>query len=235
MNRQIIDLWADIGTEEYWDNLPVYKNRQKVDFEEIYIPFDKRWPQPGFIGKRYFKLPKHRRVVVIGQNPGVPSKKQDLEDDEVMFGSIRNHSKERSSESLTSLFSVMRKFMLGTRPGRNPWGPIRDVCMCDYIGLKLDDIAYLNLIPLTTKPKSNGDERIDLVAFGEAYKKSTKLQLKFLKPDKILFFGKGPYDQFKRWDDEYRKWDFKYVKRSRGGRIEIDDKRLAKVKKWLKS
>ena len=120
LDKRIIDLWADIGSEDYWDNLPVYKGRSKVrvPFEEIYVPFNKRWPQPGFIGKRYFRLSKRKRIVVMAQNSrasasGNPTFR--AKDDE-MFDLIREHSKIRSQESLDRLFKMIREFML--LPGR---------------------------------------------------------------------------------------------------------------------
>ena len=237
MDKNIIDLWADIGSKDYWDDLKVQKNGRKVSFEKVYIPIamKKRWPQPGFIGERYFKLPKHRRIVVIGQNPGVPKNAPDKADDKVMFKLIRKHSRAKSSESLDALFLMMREFMLGARDGRRAWGPIEDVQ--EYIGLNLDDIAYLNLIPLSTQ-KSN----FELKTLREPYTISTRRQIRLLKPYKILFFGKTPYKKFKTWDRKWwkdRKSGVKYVERARNARIrtdrEIDLKRISDVKEWLKS
>lgn len=235
MNRRIVELWADIGSEEYWDDLPVYKYNRPVPFQKIYFPFDKRWPQPGFIGKRYFKLPKHRRIVVIGQNPGVPSDLSNIADDREMFRLIKRHSRERSSESIDDLFSTMRGFMLGLRDGRQAWGPIEDVQ--DYIGLKLDNIAYLNLIPLCTKKDVNFD---GLQTLKEPYRLSTRRQIRRLKPDKILFFGKIPYRKFKEWDRKWwkgRKSDVKYVERAMNARIrtdrKLDRRRISEVREWL--
>ena len=237
MDKRIINLWADIGLKDYWDDLKVQKNGRKVPFEEVYISIaiNNRWPQPGFIGKRYLKLPKHKRIAVIGQNPGVPNNAPDKADDKVMFKLIRNHSKEKSSESLDALFLMMREFMLGARDGRRAWGPIEDVQ--EYIGLNLDDIAYLNLIPLSTQ-KSN----FELKTLKEPYTISTRRQIRLLKPAKILFFGKTPHEKFKEWDRKWwkdRKSDVKYVERAMNARIrtdrKIDLKRISDVKEWLNS
>ena len=227
MDPAIVELWADIGSREYWEDLPTYKGRSKVEvkFEDIYIPFDERWPQPGFIGKRYFKLPKRKRIVVIGQNPGVPTNQQNLDDDEVMFKLIRKHSKKRSEKSLNALFSMMRGFMLGSRVGRRGWGPIENVQK--HIGLELDSIAYLNLIPLAMQ-----GEDFDLKTLREPYEISTKLQIRLLKPSKILFYGKIPHDNFVDWDDG--DWDVCYLKRIRRN-LEIDKRKFSRVKRWLKS
>ena len=219
MDPAIVELWADIGSEEYWEDLPKYMGRSKVevDFEDIYIPFDERWPQPGFIGKRYFKLPKRKRIVVIGQNPRASASRNCVikEKDIEMRKLIWRHDRIRTKKSLNRLFKMMREFML--MPGS--WRPIKNVQR--HVGLRLDDIAYLNLIPLATQ----GD-RIDIKTFVEAYKMSTKLQLKLLKPHKILFYGKVPYCKFKKW--EGNRWDVRYIEQR-------NYKDAPDVKRWLNS
>ena len=225
MDPAIVELWADIGSEKYWDALQhkTYNKNQLVPFDEIYVPFGERRPQPGFIGNRYFDSPI--RVAVVGQNPGRPNIQWQLDDDKVMLDKIRDHAMERSSESLDALFSVMREFMLGHRPGRTPWGPIRDIQQ--HIGLKLDDIAYFNMIPLELQKRG-----FTLKTLREPYKISTKLQIQLLAPHKILFYGKQPHDRFKEWEDG--DWDVRYLERIQG-RIKIDYKRFDEVKEWLKS
>ena len=223
MDKGIVELWADIGSIEYWTDLLVYKGNSIVPFEKIYHPLKKRWPQPGFVGRDYFD--SSNRVVVMGQNPGVPNKQRGLEDDQVMFEKIQRLSSGRSLETLEDLLSTMREFMLGTRPGRREWGPIRDVRK--YIGLNLENIAYLNLVPLCTQ-----GNKFNLKTLQEPYRKSTKLQIKLLKPDKILFYGKVPHDKFEQWESE--QWDVCYLERIQGN-IKIDWGKFAEVKDWLKS
>ena len=177
MEQEIIDLWANIGPEGYWSDLLV-KN------PGVFVPFSERWPQPGFIGGHYFD--SDSRVVVMGQNPRASNTSTTKEADMEMFRLIRNHSQERSAESIAELFSMMRNFMLGMGYGR-AWTPITAVRR--HLSLDLDSIAYLNLIPLAT----SGDRIVP--AFEDAYQKSTMLQLKSLNPDKVVVFGKGAYDR----------------------------------------
>ncbi|MCE2458458.1 MAG: hypothetical protein J4G14_11695 [Dehalococcoidia bacterium] len=179
MQREIIDLWADIGSEGYWSDL-LAKN------PGIFVPFSERWPQPGFIGSHYFD--SDSRVVVLGQNPRASNTVTTAEADMEMFRLIRNHSQERSAESIVELFSMIRSFMLGIDYGR-AWIPITTVRR--HLSLALDSVAYLNLIPLATS-----EDRI-VPAFEYAYENSTMLQLQSLNPDKIVVFGKGTYDRFK--------------------------------------
>ena len=178
MKQGVIDLWADIGSEVYWNDL-IVKN------PGVFVPFSERWPQPGFIGNHYFD--SDSRVVVMGQNPRASNTTTTVEADTEMFRLIRAHSQERSARSIDTLFSMMRSFMLGLDYGRD-WKPITAVRR--YLSLNLDDIVYLNLIPLAT----SGDRIVP--KFDDAYGKSTMLQLQSLNPDKIVVFGKGAYDKF---------------------------------------
>ena len=178
MEQGIIDLWADIGSEPYWNDL--------IDSNSsVFVPFSERWPQPGFIGSRYFD--QTTNVVVIGQNPRASNTARANDSDTEMFRLIREHSEARSLDSIAELFSMMRSFMLGI--GYKPaWRPITAVRR--HLGLNLDNIGYLNLIPLATY----GDRIVP--AFEDAYEASTMIQLRSLNPDKIVVFGKGAYEKF---------------------------------------
>ncbi|MXY45820.1 MAG: hypothetical protein F4Y44_02325 [Chloroflexi bacterium] len=127
--------------------------------------------------------------------------------------------------------------MLGIDGYEPAWTPVVDIQK--HFDLKLDNISYLNLIPLATVPKQkkNGEkeERLDLKAFSEAYKKSTKHQLTLLNPDKVLFFGSGPHTQFQKWESELDRWDFKHVNRNRGGSIKVERQKFDQIREWLKS
>ena len=198
MDKRIIDLWADIGSKKYWRGFLIRNDRRFVTTrlssppvftEHRFVPFKKRWPQPGFVGEEYFASPT--KTVVMGQNPRATNNPIDQVSDMEMFRLIRSHSENRSSESLAELFSMMKKFMRGIEYG-SAWEPVtiaeKDFC------LNLNEIAYLNLIPLATygnkiPPKSQ-----------EVFEMSTKRQLEILNPDKILVYGKGAYDKFDEWE-----------------------------------
>ena len=127
-------------------------------------------PRPGRcyvgLGIRYFD--QATNVVVIGQNPHASNTARTNDSDTEMFRLIREHSETRSLDSIAELFSMMRSFMLGIgyKPARKPITAVRR-----YLGLNLDNIGYLNLIPLITY----GD-RI-LPAFENVYEASTMIQL----------------------------------------------------------
>ena len=224
MNKDVVDLWGKIGSKQYWCDLPVHKSRSRISFECVYVPFRERWPQPGFIGKRYFN--SKVRVLVIGQNPRASNNPGSIHGDEEMFDLIRRHSRNRSTDSLQDLFSMMRRFMIGDGYGV-PWGVVEDVET--HIHLELDGIAYLNVIPLAT----HGDT-INLATCRHAYERSTKHQIDLLEPHKILFHGKSPYDKFHQWDKTSNRWDTTYLARIYGNVI-YDPARFAEVKEWLRS
>ena len=232
MNRQIIDLWAKIGSEDYWQRFMKNNNRKG-----IFVPFEERWPQPGFIGRNYFDMP--RRIVVMGQNPNAPNKKEKglLDDDQVMFAMIKEHSERRTSESLEDLFELMPEFMLGGRivdgKSRRKWTSVRTIEK--RLKLCLDDIAYLNLIPLTLVHKKIVPE------YKEAFELSTKRQLRVLKPDKIVIYGKGARDKFKNWEGKKWKKRTRYLFQARYANSLSPDakkdyeKRINRMRKWLRS
>lgn len=192
MNQEIINLWADIGSEDYWRGvLP--------DASQIFVSFQERWPQPGFVGHKY--LESQNRIMVMGQNPRARNTIQASDSDKEMFRLIRNHGASRNSESLEALFSMMQKFMRGISPYYPSWRPI--TAAEKHLGLSLEDIAYLNLIPLATY-----SDRI-VPEFRQAFDLSTRLQLEALKPDKIVVYGKGAFEKFQDLGTEV--WDTRYI------------------------
>ena len=224
MNEYILELWGEIGSKDYWRDLPVHKNRSRVSFESVYVPFSERWPQPRFIGKGYFD--SKVRVLVIGQNPRASNNPGAIRGDEEMFDLIRRHSRSRSTESLQDLFSMMRRFMSGNGYGA-PWGVVED--METHIHLNLDGIAYLNVIPLATL-----DNTLNLATCKYAYERSTKRQIETLEPQKVLFHGRAPYDKFHEWDNTRDQWDTNYLAR-RYRNVICDPARFAEVKEWLRT
>lgn len=208
MNKTIVNLWADIGSEGYWNDL--------LDQNPgVFCPFEQRWPQPGFIGRKYLR--SARRVVVLGQNPRASNTSSTVDADKEMFRLIRRHSDIRSGDTLEELFAMMRSFMLGIDCGR-AWKPITAVQR--HLDLELDNIAYLNLIPLATYQ----DEIVP--AFEQAFERSTRRQLKSLRPNKIVVFGKGAYDKFQEIGAD--PWDVRHIQQRNFGDAPA-------VKRWLAS
>ncbi len=225
MNRDVIDVWGDVGSSAYWRDLRVEKGRSVVPFEHVYVPLRKRWPQPGFIGEGYFD--SNVRILVVGQNPRASNNAASIRGDKEMFELIKHHSAERSAGSLERLFRMMRGLLSGDGYGA-PWPWVEDVVNNNF-HLNLDKIAYLNLIPLAT----HGDN-FTLATYKHTYDRSTRLQLHLLEPDKILFHGKAPYDRFQKWEQGNLDWDTSYLERIYGN-VKYDPGRFAEVRKWLRN
>ena len=208
MNKAIIDLWADIGSKDYWNDL-LDRNAG------VFVPFDERWPQPGFIGERYLDSP-YPRIIMVGQNPRASNNARAKDGDHEMFRRIRNHSQSRQPETLRDLFSMMRNFMLGIEY-KPRWPPT--IVLTEHLRLNLGDVAYLNTIPLATV-----NDKI-VPAFRPAFDRSTRLQLELLNPDKVVVYGKGAYDKLQEMGAG--KWDMRYIEQR-------NYKDVPSVRRWLK-
>ena len=206
MNKRIVNLWADIGSDSYWKDV-------MEEGIHVFVPFESRWPQPGFIGHDYFDMPK--KVVVMGQNPRASNTARATSADTEMFRLIRVLSKSRTNKSLAELFSMTWDFMRGI--GYTPaWKPI--IAAERHLGLNLEHIAYLNLIPLATYKDKIVPE------FRKAFDLSTKRQLEVLAPTKIVVFGKGAHNKFNEVSGG--KWDSRYIEQR-------NLKDAPSVRKWL--
>lgn len=209
MRQDLVALWADIGSATYWEDI-VARTRG------VFVPFEQRWPQPGFVGSQYFT--SSPRVVVMGQNPRARNTESAASSDEEMFRLTRRHSESRTSESLQALFSMMGMFLRGIEPYKPKWKPI--TAARERLDLRLDDIAYLNLIPLATH-----NDKID-PTFEEAFALATERQLGLLDPDKIVIYGKGAYEMFQELTGH--RWCVRYIEQR-------NYKDAPKVRAWLRS
>ena len=207
MNKRIVNLWADIGSDSYWKNV-------MKEGAHVFVPFKSRWPQPGFIGSGYFNSPK--RVVVMGQNPRAGKHENPViaEKDEELFGHIRQLASHRSMASLNKLFAMMMEFF--SFPDDRVWRPLK--LAKNRLGLDWNSIAYLNLIPLATYK-----DRI-VPEFRKAFELSSKRQLVILAPAKIVIFGKGAHEDFQRLSGG--KWQSRYIEQR-------NFKDAPSVRRWL--
>ncbi len=158
------------------------------------------------------------RVIAMAQNPRASNTLRASDADMEMFRRIRRHSRVRSDDSLGYLFSMMRSFMLGISY-KPAWRPV--TAFTRHLGLALDNIAYLNAIPLATY-----NDLIVPAAFRSAFDRSTRLQLGHLNPDKIVVFGKGAYEEVQKMGVD--EWDMRYIEQR-------NFKDAPSVKSWLES
>ena len=214
-DKAIVNLWAGIGSEDYWRDL-VRRH------SNIFVPFTDRWPQPGYIGRHYFKQTK--RILVMGQNPRAEKSGRPIvaAKDEGLFNLIRRHARLRSESSLDDIFEFMLGFF--SLPETNIWPPL--AFARNNLDLAWDNIAYLNLIPLATRTNKLSPVRM----VQQAYEISTQRQLDILKPLKIVVYGKDAFDKlvrFRRGDS-----DIRYVENGWMWKKQREEK-AQKIKKWL--
>ena len=95
-------------------------------------------PQPGFVGSNY----REKRVLLVGQNPGVPSPALAAAD-VVYTAALRRVRATPTEESYADLQATLRAFV-PTWPVHGRYFPLAEA------GLSLDDIAYCNVVRCRT-------------------------------------------------------------------------------------
>ena len=191
MDQSLVKLWAGIGSEAYSED---FRSHRPTTF----VPFEERWPQPGFVGPRYLR--SSRRILVVGQNLRARTMQRASGADKELFRLIRNHSRLRTVEIIDMLFEMQRKFMQGIEC-KPAWRPI--TAARNHLCLRVDAIAYLNLIPLATFGDHIAPE------FKEAFGRAIGKQLQLLNPKKMIAYRKGAYDMFRELGSF--QWDVRYI------------------------
>ena len=136
-------------------------------------------PQPGYIGSNY----KNRRVLLVGQNPGVSPDRfsvQDTEFAEVQIA-LRNDASARSYENLKSINDrimpawpvVARQFPLGE------------------CGLRLNEIAYVNVVRCRTEENATPGKKITQACIDNHLVR----WLDWLQPRVVVCIGKWAHDR----------------------------------------
>jgi hypothetical protein len=147
-----------------------------------------RIPQPGFVGPRY----RQDGILLIAQNPGKGGNKES-EADAVQFEILHRL---RAAPDTESTVAVSRELMaaLASSVVMRTWRIVKNVALVllKDLDLKLDDVAYINLVKFRT---SDSDFGPDL------YQNSwpqTLRQIELLKPKEIVVLGYGAHEQFQR-------------------------------------
>ena len=136
-------------------------------------------PQPGFIGPRFAE----RRVLLVGQNPGVATSKS-ASDDRQYTAALRAVRDNPSSESLKQLQETLRRFV-PTWPVHGSYFPLQES------GLTLNEIAYCNI----TRCRTEGNAKPSRYMADECAEAHFKRWLDLLRPRVVVFIGKWAYDQ----------------------------------------
>lgn len=133
-------------------------------------------PQPGYVGPRY----EESRVVVVGQNPGVPTARL-LAMDHEYTGALRAVRDAPGEDSMARLQAVFLRFA--------PLWPIQQYVPIADAGLRLEHIAWLNLVRCRTGGTSPSDRMVaNCLSYFETW-------IDALKPRAVVFIGKWPYQQ----------------------------------------
>lgn len=139
-------------------------------------------PQPGFIGPRF----EERRVLLVGQNPGVSTSRQ-TSNDQKYHQALRRLRAEASSESWDELLRVLLA-IIPTWPVNGNYFPLEEA------ELDLEQISYCNLVRCRTE--KNSPPSVGMVQNCNEYF-CTWLDL--LKPRVVIFIGKWAHDWAARY------------------------------------
>ncbi|MDE2860027.1 MAG: hypothetical protein OYI31_06165 [Chloroflexota bacterium] len=169
-DEQIVQLWSRILNPESWR----YARKR---FGSLLTEFNPRYPQAGFIGKRYFQV--NCRILLMGINPGHGRGYEAR--DKLLFESSLRLARHPSAENLEALMSVYREQMPA-------WGIFSRHGVLSRLEVSLDSIAYMNVLHVNTKVDAF-DRRLDPV-YRYVIDKFTRRQIHLLQPHAILHLGK---------------------------------------------
>ena len=140
-------------------------------------------PQPGYIGRSYWKT----RVVLVGQNPAVPPPRL-AEADRPYTAALRALRDNPTQEKFRALQTVLMDFI--------PHWPVHEgyfpLAEC---GLSLNDIAYCNLVRCRTTENRVPGGRIAARCAEQHFAR----WLDLLAPRVVIFIGKWAHDKGMRF------------------------------------
>lgn len=134
-------------------------------------------PQPGWVGAAYAT----KRVLLIGQNPGTPKTLADA--DRPYTAALRALRDEPSRSEYEQLRAVLRDF-IPTWPVHGSYFPLAEC------GLRLDEIAYFNLVRCRTM-----HDRAPNARLVEACSSHLRQWLVQLAPRVVVFIGKWAWER----------------------------------------
>ena len=179
LDKRIIELWSSIPRKKGWE--PAFDK-----WNDLLTPFNPRYPQPGFVGRNYFK--SNSRIVVMGINPGLG--KNFESSDERLFNSILSLERRPTKKNF--------KLVMNTYEENMPeWTIFSRWNILDRLSLTLDEIAYLNVLPVNTEVACDST-RLNPV-YEYAISNFTSRQLKLLRPNAVLNLGKHGHKMLKRY------------------------------------
>ena len=134
-------------------------------------------PQPGFIGKNYAA----HKVIFIGQNPGT-SPDHFAAEDKLYADLLLKLRQEQDSAAYSELYEFLQDFM-------QKWQVNKSYFPLDECGLRLEDIAYFNLVRCRTRGNAVPIRNVTSTCMNHFLN-----WIKILSPAVIVCIGKNPYD-----------------------------------------
>ena len=135
-------------------------------------------PQPGYVGEDYIKS----KVLLIGQNPGVSTSSQTNND--LIYSKALARLKNPSEKAMNELQLILNK-IIPSWPVTGNYFPLEE---CN---LKLNDIAYFNLVRCRTKDNATPSKKMTQMCTVQHFEH----WLDFLKPKVVVCIGKWAHDQ----------------------------------------
>lgn len=148
---------------------------------EAKILHDRRFhvPQPGYIGRNFAGA----RVLLVGQNPGVSPER--FRDQDQRYANALNALTDDPSDACMAPLQRLLEEIIPTWPVSGSYFPLQEC------GLRLQDIAYVNLVRCRTTgnamPSSTMTERCKQLHFAG--------WLDWLEPRVVVCVGKWAHDQ----------------------------------------
>lgn len=134
-------------------------------------------PQPGYVGKEYMS----KRVLLVGQNPGMGNSVSEARS-QAYLQKLREIRDTPSHEVFSELQEILAN-LIPTWPVHGNYFPLEEA------GLKLDEIAHINLIRCRTC--SNGKPTIGMINNCSMHFEKWVRQL---NPKVVVFVGKWASD-----------------------------------------
>ena len=155
-------------------------------------------PQPGYVGVNY----ESRRVLLLGQNPGV-SPERFRQQDQTYAEALAAVADMPGPESMQRLQCVLED-IIPTWPVQNKYFPL------DECGLRLSEIAYLNVVRCRTK----GNTAPSSTMVANCTERHFTSWLDLLQPRVVVCIGKWAHDRVGRLLDQ-RGIPHRYMNRMR--------------------
>ena len=155
-------------------------------------------PQPGYIGTNY----KNTRVLLVGQNPGRSHDYSNASDEEFASALIAV-KKDENAQAVNKVRNILDRIM-------PTWDIFKTYFPLADCGLRLDDIAYTNIVRCRTEENAKPGVRIARTCISKHFIP----WLDWLEPRFVLCMGKWAHDKIS-YELEARGIPYAFINRDR--------------------